>query len=78
MDQPADFNSIVEAHGITGSLAWVIFFPLGAILIRVVSSNSAIWLHAAVQTIGLLLFIVNFGQGMLFSTHNAMVMDMHG
>lgn len=64
--QPADYDAVTEAHGVTGSLAFVIIWPLGAILIRLLSFKGSVWIHAATQALGLLLFIVNFGTGESF------------
>ena len=72
---PANYHKIVETHGITGSLAWVLIFPLGAVLIRVLSLKSTVWIHAAVQTLGLGLFIINIGQGASLLSHCCSLRD---
>jgi len=65
MNAPS-FPRVLESHGVTGSLAFVIIWPIGAILIRLLTLKSvkgAIWFHAATQAFGLLFFIANFGMG---------------
>lgn len=57
------YDDVRESHGILGSLAWVIFFPLGAIVIRLVHSRHAWLIHAAIQAFAAVLFTVNFGEG---------------
>lgn len=57
------FEKVTEAHGILGSLAWVIFLPLGAIVVRLLKSPNTWLIHGAIQLFGLVLFVVNFGQG---------------
>lgn len=52
-----DFPSLRLIHGVLASLAFVFFFPVGAIIIRVLPSRFAIWIHAAFQVIAYLLFI---------------------
>ncbi|KAL9085012.1 MAG: hypothetical protein Q9159_004917 [Coniocarpon cinnabarinum] len=56
-------HSHVVAHGVMAALALVIFFPFGAISIRVIPSKIALYGHAAFQVLGYLLFIVAFGLG---------------
>lgn len=39
-------HNILIAHAILGSLAWAVFFPLGAIIIRVLKHKQTLWIHA--------------------------------
>jgi protein-S-isoprenylcysteine O-methyltransferase Ste14 len=61
--QTANFQPIVKAHGIIGCIAWVIFFPLGAVAIRLLSTPKAWLVHATIQVFGYMLVIVNAGLG---------------
>jgi len=63
------------AHGILGSLAFVIIFPLGAIAIRVLSFPGLVAFHAACQTIAWLMFIVCFGLGVYIADQLDYVSD---
>ncbi|KAI4856553.1 hypothetical protein E4T45_01983 [Aureobasidium sp. EXF-8846] len=56
------------AHGVLASLAFVIFFPFGAISIRLFSFPGLLWFHAVVQIIAYLLFIAAFGIGIYLAT----------
>ena len=51
------------AHGTIMGLAFVIVYPLGAILIRLLSFSGLIWVHAATQTFAYLLASAGFGLG---------------
>ena len=61
--QTANFQTVVKAHGIIGCIAWVIFFPLGAIAIRLLHTPKAWLVHATIQLFGYMLVIVNTGLG---------------
>lgn len=56
-------HRLVITHGVTGALAWVIFFPLGAILLRLLKGKTSFWLHAGIQTFSVALFTVTVGTG---------------
>ena len=51
------------AHGILACLAFVILFPVGAIAIRIIPGRFALFVHAAFQIIGYLLYMIAFGLG---------------
>jgi hypothetical protein len=55
---------IVVVHAVLAALAWVIFIPLGAILLRLnIQSPIILKLHAACQIIAYLIFVVAAGMG---------------
>ncbi|KAF1990177.1 hypothetical protein K402DRAFT_325745, partial [Aulographum hederae CBS 113979] len=61
-----DFNTaqrIRLIHGVLASLAFVILFPTGGIIIRVVPSRAAIWIHALCQILAYIVYTVSFGMG---------------
>lgn len=51
------------AHGTLAALAFVVFFPVGAIAIRLASFTGIVWIHAAFQTFAYLVYIAAFGLG---------------
>ena len=51
------------AHASLLSLAFLFFFPLGAILVRVASFKQTIWAHAATQAFSYALAIAGMGMG---------------
>jgi hypothetical protein len=56
-------EAIRLAHGVIACLAFVIFFPLGAISMRVIPGRLAIIVHALFQLFAYMLYIVAFGLG---------------
>lgn len=55
-------------HGILCSLAMVLLFPIGSILMRVVPGRFAIWIHAAFQVVAMLVHIAGVGLGIYLVT----------
>ncbi|KAF2429344.1 hypothetical protein EJ08DRAFT_573466, partial [Tothia fuscella] len=51
------------AHGVVSALAFVVFFPVGAIAIRIIPGRFALFIHALFQLFGLLLYTIGFGMG---------------
>ncbi|KAF2266425.1 hypothetical protein CC78DRAFT_531546 [Lojkania enalia] len=61
-----DREKIVIAHGVLASLAFVVFFPLGSILIRL-GSFPGLWLvHGLFQIFAYMVYIAAFGLGVWF------------
>lgn len=48
------------AHGILAGLAFAVFFPFGAIAIRLFSFTGLIWFHAGIQIIANIMFLAAF------------------
>lgn len=60
---PANTTKMLIAHGVLASLAFVIFFPAGAIAIRLASFPGVVWFHAVFQAFAYLVYIAAFGLG---------------
>lgn len=73
---PAKIVAIVTAHGIMGCIAWVIFFPLGAVMIRILSSPKAWLVHACVMTFAYAMFIASAGMGIWMSVVSDQVSEL--
>ncbi|KAK1752351.1 hypothetical protein QBC47DRAFT_363913 [Echria macrotheca] len=58
-------------HGIICSLAMVVLFPLGAILMRIIPGRFAVWTHALFQMVALLVYIAGAGLGIYLVTYIA-------
>lgn len=58
------FNRGRIAHGVLMSLAVIVFFPLGGVLIRILKNPSTVKIHVALQIIGLAVLIAGFGLGL--------------
>ena len=56
-------NRARAIHGVLASLAMVVLFPWGSILMRVVPGRWAMWVHAAMQLVALLMFLVAVALG---------------
>lgn len=54
----------LKAHGIIGPVTFVLLFPIGAIMIRLLSFPGLVYLHAAWQLIALALACVTLGLGL--------------
>jgi len=69
---------VLWCHGVFAATAFALFFPLGAILIRVSSHRSIMWVHAAIQMIAWTLFATAFGLGLYFAlSHDILTMHAH-
>ena len=51
-------------HGILASLALVVLFPIGSIFMRLVPGRAAVWVHAATQIIGFIIYVAAAGLGL--------------
>ena len=59
----AQLAQVQTAHASVMSLAFLFFFPLGALIIRVGSFSGAIWIHAGIQILSYSLAIAGMGMG---------------
>jgi len=55
------------AHGVIMSLAFILVFPVGALLMRLLRRKGGVLIHASVQAFGLLLVIIGFAAGVYVS-----------
>ncbi|KAF1979372.1 hypothetical protein BU23DRAFT_595257 [Bimuria novae-zelandiae CBS 107.79] len=70
-------TKILIAHGVLASLAFVVFFPMGAIAIRLVSFTGVVWFHAAFQIFGYAVYIAGFGLGLYFAIEDDYMSENH-
>lgn len=70
-------DKLTTAHGTLASLAFVALFPTGAILIRIANFTGLVWLHAAIQALGFLIFIAAFGLGVYIATQLSLLGSYH-
>jgi hypothetical protein len=61
-------HMMIVAHGTLAALAMVVFFPFGAISIRLFSFSGLVWVHAGIQVLGYLIYIAAFGLGVYIAT----------
>jgi hypothetical protein len=70
-------RTMLIAHGVLASLAFVILFPSGAIAIRLASFPGIVWLHAAFQVFAYLVYIAAFGLGVYLATQLNLLNNYH-
>ncbi|KAL9092991.1 MAG: hypothetical protein Q9165_004129 [Trypethelium subeluteriae] len=74
---PQRSRNIIIAHGVMASLALVIFFPLGAVVIRALNISGLTWLHAALQTFAYVVYIPAVGLGCWIAVHKRYLNEHH-
>lgn len=70
-------DRVQRAHGVLAALAFVVFFPIGGILIRIANSTGLIWIHAAIQAFAYAIYIAAFGLGIYLATEKDHMSDHH-
>ena len=70
-------TKILTAHAVLASLAFVVFFPTGGILIRLCSFHGLWLLHGLFQIFAYLLYIAAFGLGIYMATNLRMLNQAH-
>ena len=59
---------MLTAHGVLAALAFVIFFPLGGIMIRVFHFPGLVWAHGIMQVLGFLVYTAAVALGIYIAT----------
>ena len=71
-DSSAGYNGIaIPIHCVIMCLAFVVGFPLGAFLIRLMSFRGLVWIHAAIQILSYLATIIGLGLGVYIANQGA-------
>lgn len=70
-------GEIILLHGVLASVAFVALFPIGGILIRVAGFTGLLWVHAILQIVALLVYIVAFGMGVYLALIRDMLDSAH-
>ncbi|KAN0103291.1 iron reductase domain protein [Hyaloscypha variabilis] len=60
---PGDVNMVIMAHAILAPLAFVLFFPMGAMMIRLLSFKGVVWLHAGWMVTTYIIVLGAMGMG---------------
>lgn len=63
----APSKQIMMAHGILASLAFVILFPIGGILVRLATFSGFVRIHVCIQLLAYTIFLAAFGLGAYMS-----------
>lgn len=61
-------NNLPNIHGGMGSIAFVVLFPIGGILIRLANFRGGIWVHVGVQIIAYVLAVGTVASGIRLAT----------
>ncbi|KAF1924003.1 iron reductase domain protein [Didymella exigua CBS 183.55] len=70
-------RTMLIAHGVLASLAFVILFPAGAIAIRLASFPGVVWFHALFQIFAYVVYIAAFGLGVHIASEMEMLDHHH-
>ncbi|KAM0719834.1 hypothetical protein Q7P37_003969 [Cladosporium fusiforme] len=73
----ASRETIILAHGVMAALVFVGLLPIGGILIRVASFTGLLWVHAALQILGFILYIVAFAMGVILAMNSGYLSEAH-
>lgn len=60
---PYHYSHVRIAHAVLAASAFLVWFPLGGIIIRVWDHRDIVWIHAVMQAVGLALFVAAAGMG---------------
>jgi hypothetical protein len=70
-------RTMLIAHGVLASLAFVILFPSGAIAMRLASVPGIVWIHAGFQIFAYFVYIAAFGLGVYLASSLNMLDHHH-
>lgn len=73
----AQRQTMIMAHGVMASLAFVGLFPIGGILIRAASFTGLVWVHAVLQVLAFLIYIAAFGIGIYVAMNSQYLTRAH-
>lgn len=77
LDQARLEAAVEKAHGVLGCLAFAFFFPVGAIILRLIPGRLAVWLHAAWQVFGWLAALTTLGMGVWLAKGTSYIETYH-
>ncbi|KIW53563.1 hypothetical protein PV05_09123 [Exophiala xenobiotica] len=75
--RPSNYKTVRIVHAVLAASAFLIFFPVGGIIMRVSRHPNAIWIHAAVQTFGYVVFVTAAGLGIWMAKKVHALDDYH-
>ena len=76
-DPPSYYDKVVKGHAILASVSWVIFFPLGAVLMRLLSNPNTVRIHAAIQLFSTMVFTAAVGMGIWLARTTQQLGEYH-
>ncbi|KAF2802592.1 uncharacterized protein BDZ99DRAFT_503790 [Mytilinidion resinicola] len=75
MRDTANFRRNLTAHAILAALAFVILFPTGGIIVRLVPFRLVWFVHGVLQLFAILVFVAAFGLGIYLATSRSITPD---
>jgi hypothetical protein len=74
---PDEQDTYRSAHGALASIAFIIVFPLGAMLVRLANFGGLVWTHGGLQIFGLVMFIAAAGLGIYMADGQNYLSEPH-
>ncbi|KAF7875135.1 hypothetical protein EAF04_002307 [Stromatinia cepivora] len=71
------YKKMLIAHGVLGSLAFVILFPLGAVAIRICNFRNLLWLHAGWMVGAYMIVLASLGMGVWLANKRQLLGSTH-
>lgn len=62
-------DNVIAAHGLIMAIAFVILYPTGALIIRLLNVRGTLWIHAAWQVFAYLCVLAGLGMGAWIATN---------
>jgi hypothetical protein len=70
-------TAILLCHGILASVAFLVLFPAGAIVMRLGNFKGLVWIHAGIQVFAWVVFVVAFGLGLWYGKQGNYMSEAH-
>ncbi|GAB7353967.1 hypothetical protein MBLNU459_g4564t1 [Dothideomycetes sp. NU459] len=76
--EEAEMNRLAIVHGVLMGLAFAVFFPLGAIVLRAFSFHGLVWFHAGWQAFAYAVALAAFGIGVYMAVETQQLTAPNG
>ena len=69
--------TIILCHGVLASIAFLVLFPAGAVVMRLGNFKGLIWIHAGIQLLAWMVFVAAFGLGLYYGIQINLMTQAH-
>jgi hypothetical protein len=69
--------TILLCHGVLASIAFLVLFPAGAVVMRLGSFKGLVWIHASIQLLAWMVFVTAFGLGLYYGLQINIMSEAH-
>lgn len=76
-DGPSNLNTVILAHAVLMPLAFALFYPLGAMMIRLLNFKNLVWVHAGWMVFTYLIVLAGMGLGVWIAVTTAQLGTYH-